>query len=75
MNERNLNTNETDGLPCPTCGVALAAYCKRCLARLGQENRPLMPTNYGCERCRGQRPELKQHNLGQEEELSKANSG
>lgn len=63
-----------DGQPCPTCGYAIAAACGRCLRRIDDTNRALNLTNYGCETCRGKRPELHRI-LGQEDEMSKAESG
>jgi hypothetical protein len=55
----------------------VAETCKRCGADLGPGNQALTFTQYGCQHCRGKRPELLKR-LGQEDEAhlnSKAESG
>jgi len=51
--------------------------CLRCHAPFDATNAPLTVTKYGCDRCRGKRPEVTK-TLGQEDEahlFSKVNSG
>ena len=57
--------------------MPVALTCKRCGAVIGPMNRFLRHSQYGCELCRGKRPELLK-TLGQEDEAhlqSKAESG
>ena len=57
--------------------MSVPDHCTRCHQRLDETNRPLTENYYGCEACRGKRPELLK-SLGQEDDAdqnSKAESG